>query len=206
MKVKPTFDEYINGSERFAQPILHFLRECIHEVHPSINEEIKWNFPCFIYNGSILANMAGFKQHATFGFWLSLEMKDEYDVFVHGEKTGMGNFGKITSLENLPSKEVLKSYIREAMDLHDMGVKTSPSKDKSPVPNNQHLLQALKKQSNVQEKFDRLSPSAKVDYHDWINTAKTETTRDRRLSQAIGWISDGKPRNWKYMKSWKGKS
>ena len=29
--------------------------------------------------------------------------------------------------------------------------------------------------------------------------AKTETTRGRRLAQAIEWVAEGKPRNWKYM-------
>ncbi len=84
----------------------------MHKVCPEIGEEIKWDFPSFIYKGSILENMAAFKQHATFGFWLANSMKDEYKILIHGKKTGMGHFGKITSIEDLPSKEILKSYIR----------------------------------------------------------------------------------------------
>jgi hypothetical protein len=32
-----------------------------------------------------------------------------------------------------------------------------------------------------------------------VTEAKTEDTRNRRLAQAVEWMSQGKPRNWKYM-------
>lgn len=48
----------------------------------------------------------------------------------------MEHFGKITSLEDLPSKEILKSYIREAKELFDIGEKTKPSVNKVPIPEN----------------------------------------------------------------------
>lgn len=206
MKVKPSIEEYIESSAPFAQPILHFIRECMFEVNPNLGEEIKWNFPCFIYNGSILANMAGFKQHATLGFWMASEMKDPNNLFIQGENQGMGNFGKVKSLVDLPSKEILKSYIQEAMQLHDMGVKISPSVNKKAIPDNKSLLSALKSSDSASIKFSSFSPSQKGEYHEWINDAKTDTTRDKRIVQAIEWISEGKPRNWKHMKNWKGKS
>ena len=45
----------------------------------------------------------------------------------------------------------------------------------------------------------QFSPSNKREYVDWITEAKTEATRSRRLEQAIEWMAEGKPRNWKYM-------
>ena len=47
--------------------------------------------------------------------------------------------------------------------------------------------------------FEQFSPSHKREYVDWITEAKTEATRTRRLEQAIEWMAEGKPRNWKYM-------
>ena len=29
--------------------------------------------------------------------------------------------------------------------------------------------------------------------------AKADDTRDRRIAQAVEWMAEGKPRNWKYM-------
>lgn len=34
----------------------------------------------------------------------------------------------------------------------------------------------------------------------WLTDAKTEATRDKRMKQAVEWISEGKGRNWKYEK------
>jgi len=36
--------------------------------------------------------------------------------------------------------------------------------------------------------------------NDYVREAKTEATGKKRLEIAIGWISEGKPRNWKYMR------
>jgi len=43
-----------------------------------------------------------------------------------------------------------------------------------------------------------MSASQQKDYNEWINEAKTETTRSRRIETAIEWIAEGKARNWKY--------
>jgi len=206
MKVKPTFDEYILKSEEFAQPILIYLRELIHRSCPAIQEQLKWNFPCFVYKGSNLVYMAGFKQHATFGFGLAQQMTDSQKVFIQGEKTGMGNFGKLTSIQELPSEEILIDYLHEAMLLHDQGVKQAQNTrtiTKLEVPST--FKNALERE-NISAQFESFSTSQRNDYVEWISEAKTETTRDKRITQAIEWISEGKPRNWKYMKSWKGKA
>ena len=207
MKVKPTFDEYIADCEEFAQPILVHLRELIHRNCPVIEEKIKWNFPCFVYRGSNLVYMAGFKQHATFGFGLAEHMSDDHKVFIKGEKTGMGNFGKIISIDQLPSEEILAEYLQEAMQLHDQGVKqvvrkSAPTKK---LPVHPEFMEALSK-DNLVNQFEVFSPTQQNEYAEWVSDAKTETTRDKRIIQALEWISEGKPRNWKYMKSWKWKA
>lgn len=206
MKAKPTFDEYISGCAEFAQPILLHLRKLIHQNCPGIEEKIKWNFPCFVYKGTNLVYMAGFKQHATFGFWLADHMSDSRKVFIKEEKSGMGNFGKLTSLSDLPSDEIIAEYLYEAMQLHDQGVKhtvrkSTPTKKFAIHPAFQEALS----KNNLLKQFETFSPSNQNDYAEWISDAKTETTQNKRMIQALEWISEGKPRNWKYMKSWKGK-
>jgi uncharacterized protein YdeI (YjbR/CyaY-like superfamily) len=37
------------------------------------------------------------------------------------------------------------------------------------------------------------------EYIEWLTEAKREETRAKRLAQAIEWLAEGKPRNWKYM-------
>jgi uncharacterized protein YdeI (YjbR/CyaY-like superfamily) len=45
-----------------------------------------------------------------------------------------------------------------------------------------------------------LSPSHKREYIEWINDAKTEETKNKRILTTIEWLTEGKSRNWKYEK------
>jgi uncharacterized protein YdeI (YjbR/CyaY-like superfamily) len=61
------------------------------------------------------------------------------------------------------------------------------------------FLAAIKKNKKALAAFDGFSPSHKREYIEWITDAKAEATRDRRIAQAVEWMAEGKPRNWKYM-------
>ncbi len=45
-----------------------------------------------------------------------------------------------------------------------------------------------------------MSTSHRNEYVEWLASAKQDATRKKRLSTAIEWLAEGKPRNWKYMK------
>jgi uncharacterized protein YdeI (YjbR/CyaY-like superfamily) len=193
-------DAYIARAAEFAQPILKHLREIVHQACPEVEETMKWSFPHFQYKG-LLCSMAAFKEHCAFGFWKG--------SLILGKETGkgdderaMGQFGRITKLADLPSKKVLSGYIKEAMRLNEEGVK-SPTRTKPteprPVVIPDDLAAALNANRGARETFDQFPPSHKREYIDWINEAKTEATRARRLAQAVEWMAEGKSRNWKYM-------
>ena len=59
---------------------------------------------------------------------------------------------------------------------------------------------AMKKNMKAQSAFQAFSPSHRREYIEWITEAKTDATREKRLTQAIEWISEGKSRNWKYQR------
>ena len=58
---------------------------------------------------------------------------------------------------------------------------------------------SVKKNKKAHVVFDTFSPSHRREYLEWITDAKTEATRNRRVAQAIEWMAEGKPHNWKYM-------
>ncbi len=111
----------------------------------------------------------------------------------------MGQFGRITSLTDLPDDKEIAKIIRAAMKLHDAGVK-SPSRtkpaEKLVVPD--YFLSAVKKNKKAHATYTTFSPSKKKEYVEWVTEAKTDATRDKRLQQAVEWMSEGKVRNWKY--------
>ncbi|MCA6066935.1 YdeI/OmpD-associated family protein [Chryseobacterium sp. RG1] len=194
-------DEYIEKSQDFAQPILKHIREIVHEICPDTEETIKWKFPTFMYKGKILCSMVSFKQYCSLGFWLHDEMKTLKNIETDVEKTNMFSLGKITKIGDLPSKPLLKEMILEAMELTDKGVtlkKASPSKTETEVPD--YFQNALQQNKKASEIFIKGSPSFRKEYINWLTEAKTEATRNKRMEQAIEWISEGKARNWKYMK------
>ena len=57
----------------------------------------------------------------------------------------------------------------------------------------------LKKNKEAAKHWKAFTPAKKREYIEWVTGAKQEATRDKRLKQAVEWISEGKPRNWKYM-------
>ena len=61
------------------------------------------------------------------------------------------------------------------------------------------LASALRTNSAATATFEKFNSSHRREYVDWINEAKTQATRTRRLDQAVQWMAQGKPRNWKYM-------
>jgi hypothetical protein len=122
MKKEPLIDQYIFHAAPFAQPILNHLRELIHIACPETEEKIRWGFPHFDYMG-MLVSMAAFKKHCAFTFYKGDLMNDPYGVMDKGRSESMGQMGKLTSLEDLPSDEIMISLIREAMRLNDEGVR-----------------------------------------------------------------------------------
>jgi uncharacterized protein YdeI (YjbR/CyaY-like superfamily) len=204
----PRVDAYIAKSADFAKPILNHLRKLIHDTCPTVEETIKWGMPHFEYKGAaerkprVLCSMASFKQHCAFGFWYSQGglMSGEPKA---AESTGMGQYGKISSLKDLPKTKELIKQIKESMKVHDSGIKPAPrprSTEKKTLEIPDYFTAALKKSKKALTTFEGFNYSNKKEYVDWVTEAKTDETRKSRLATAVDWMSEGKPRNWKYMK------
>jgi len=184
-------DAYIAKAAPFARPILRRMRTLVHRGCPEVVEEIKWGAPHFNYRG-MFCGMASFQEHCIFGFW-------NRALPIERDPGAAGQFGRITSVENLPSDVVFLGYVREAKRLADAGVRLAPlRKAKKPLPVPPALTAALKKKRDALAKFQAFSPSQRRDYAEWILEAKTDETRERRIATAVGWIAEGKSRNWKY--------
>ena len=194
-KRDPRVDAYITASGAFARPILKHLRRLVHRACPQVEETLKWRMPTFVYRG-ILCGMAAFKEHVSFGFW-----KHALVMGAGAPRDGMGSFGKVATLAELPTDKVIDAAIRRAMKLNREGVKApraASTRRTLAMPDD--LSTALRRNRRALAAFAAFSPTNRRDYIEWITEAKREDTRAKRLAQAIEWIAAGKPRNWKYMK------
>ncbi|GAB3383408.1 YdeI/OmpD-associated family protein [Lysobacter fragariae] len=195
-KRDPRIDAYIAKAAEFARPILSHLRDVVHAACPDCEETVKWSAPSFTYRGKILCGMAAFKQHASFGLW-------QGSVVVEGSDDGMGQFGRLTRVSDLPSKRELVGYLKQAMKLIEEGAPRTPAKPRSPkpdaeVPDELAAALALKKHARARATFEAFPLSCKREYVEWIVEAKREETRAKRLAQTLEWLAEGKRRNWKY--------
>lgn len=200
----PRVDAYLDEAEPFAEPILRHLRGLIHEVIPEVEETIKWNFPHFVLPGAkgkqaggTICSFAAFKEHCTLAFWNAPEVVG--DAAVEG---AMGEFGRITSLDDLPDEETLRGYLSTAVRLRASGAKDrrmgggAEPRPEPAVP--RELAEALAAHDRARATWEGFPPSHRREYVEWLTEAKRETTREKRLAQALEWLAEGKDRNWKY--------
>jgi hypothetical protein len=147
-----------------------------------------------MYKGEILATMAAFKQHATFGFWRGSQVvgdgREQLDA--------MGQFGRLGSVADLPEPEALKDFIHKAMALADAGVKPVRTRPLRATFGPGGSAGGAGRRTGASAHFDSFPPSCRREYVDWIVDAKRPETRAKRIVQAIEWMSEGKRRNWKY--------
>jgi uncharacterized protein YdeI (YjbR/CyaY-like superfamily) len=195
-------DAYILRSADFARPILDHIRKLVHKAWPGVEETIKWGMPFFQNNGSILCNMAAFKEHCAFGLWNASLLKDPEGILQIKDKNAMGHLDRLTSKKDLPSDKIMIAYIREAAELNEKGIKkpkpkTAPKKE-LPIP--EELMSALKKNKHALVAFEAFAPSHRREYIEWITEAKTDATREKRIATTIEWLNEGKSLRWKYQK------
>ena len=195
----PRIDDYIAKQQDFAKPILTRIRDIVHAACPEVQETLKWSTPHFQYRGGMMCAMAAFKEHALFGFWKGALIEGMSPNRNNGGEA-TGNFGRITSMKDLPSRTVLMSLVKQAMRLNDEGISV-PKPKKAPRPEATvpgALAAALDQNRRAAGHFAKFSPSQRREYIEWIDDAKRDDTKVKRIAQAIEWISDGKGRNWKY--------
>lgn len=191
MPQDPRIDAYIAKAAPFAQPILIHLRTLVHSVLPGVEEAIKWGMPHFLYKGKNLAGMAAFTAHAAFVLHRAGRQGVE-------DRDGMGAYGKIRTLADLPSDAQLTARLLEGKDQIDNPPKAAKPK---PAPKPEiavpaDLAAALT--SAARETFEAFAPSHRREYLEWITEAKRPETRAKRIAQTVEWLAEGKKRNWKY--------
>jgi len=162
---------------------------------PNAVETLKWSAPAFTVDDKILLIMAAFKAHAALNFWRGQEIRGQ-----EANAEAMGQFGKLTSIDDLPSDAELDALIAEAARL--AATAPAPRKVKhEPKPAAElhpDFAAALEASPAAKATLEGFAPSARRDYLDWVSEAKQEATRAKRIATAVEWLAEGKKRHWKY--------
>lgn len=204
MEYDPGVDTYMAGAADFAKPILERLRRLVHEHCPGVEEAIKWSLPHFEYAGDNLCVMASYKAHCSFTFLKADLMTDPRLKAGKDLKPIQRFLGKITKTSDLPTDEEFAAMLKEAMLLNESGIKIARQKSETDKPKvfetPDYLIAALAAKPEAKDVFESKSNSFRKEYIIWITDAKTDETRQKRISEALEWIAEGKGRFWKHQK------
>jgi len=188
-KIDPRVDAYIAKSADFAKPILKRIRAAVHKGQPRVTETIKWGVPAYVDDRGILCMTPAFKQHCAWVFW-SGRKPSTIDAT---------SLRRITSASDLPSQRDMVAAVKEAASgARPAAKKAAPRRSPRPVRVPAYFTAALKKKPKALAAFTAFPPSHKREYVEWIDSARTDETRQRRIATAMEWIASGKSRNWKY--------
>ncbi|KPF61434.1 hypothetical protein IP88_15770 [alpha proteobacterium AAP81b] len=184
-------DAYIAGAEAFARPVLVHIRGIVHAAMPAATETIKWGMPFFELNGKRLAMMAAFKAHVGLGV---------FDGTLMASGDGMGQFGKITGLADLPPDAEIVARLHAAAALIASGAPARPraAMPKPALAMPDDLAAALAGDAAAQAAFEGFPPGARREYVEWVVTAKQPATRARRIATTVAQCAEGKRLHWKY--------
>lgn len=188
-------DKGISELEPFAQVICKHLRKLILSADPELIEDWKWG-PNYYLNGMVCGYW-GFKKHVSFVFFQGSLLKDKKKILLENPGNVHNRHIKFTD-ESQINDDLILEYLFEAIDNNRKGLKILETKDKTiDVPDD--VTKQLKK-AKVLTYFESLAFSHRKEYIQWIESAKKEETRTKRIRQAIEKLADKQGLNSKYKK------
>lgn len=170
-------------------------------ISTELQEDWKWRFPTYTWNGKNVVATASFKNHFGLWFFQGALLKDPYDLLHNAQvgKTKTMRHLHFTKPEDVPMN-IVKQYIQEAITNTKNGKKVLIERGSKKVVTPERLKDELRNNVTLNTYYGKLSLSKQREYCQYINEAKKETTKNRRLEKIIPMILEGKCLNDTYRK------
>jgi uncharacterized protein YdeI (YjbR/CyaY-like superfamily) len=174
---------------------LLFLKSIIDKTE--LVETIKWGGPIYVYNKKNVIGIGGFKNYFAIWFLNGVFLKDEKKRLINAQedKTKSMRQWRFTSKEDVSETEVLQ-YILEAIENEKQGKIIKPSKKEAIV--SELLQKEMNNNPALAEAFQKFSPYKQYEFLEYIETAKQEKTKLRRIEKVIPMILGNVGLNDKY--------
>ncbi len=163
-----------------------------------LDKSIKWGAEVFTWDGKNVVSYGGFKDYFAIWFFNGVFLNDTYKVLVNAQegKTKSLRQWRFKSIEEIDRKKILE-YVNEAIEVDKKGLKMQPDKF-APVAPARLLADTLKKDNGLKSAFEKLTPGRQKEYIVYLNEAKQETTKLKRLDKIKPMILKGAGLNDKY--------
>ncbi|PZX48404.1 YdeI/OmpD-associated family protein [Algoriphagus chordae] len=169
---------------------LKLLRKIILDC--GLTEESKWGVPCYTFRKNNVLVLAAFNDYCSVSFFKGALLSDTYKMLSKpGENTQAARLIKFTNTSEIAkSKDILKAYIFEAIELEKLGLKVEFEKNPDPIP--EELQQKLDENKSLKEAFEGLTPGRQRGYILYFSAPKQSKTRESRIDKSIPKILAGK--------------
>lgn len=189
-RVNETIEKSLAGKSEEIQELFFKLREILINHDERLTESIKWGMPSYDYK-TIVVGLGAFKNHVSIWFHKGAIMKDELGLFSPSGNRQMGQIkfepGDVINIEGI------KIYLDEAISLNEAGIKqkkAKPNNDKTYLDSNDLMAELLKHQEAAAF-FNSLTKNQQNNFTTFVEDAKQEATKRRRIERTIDRLSNG---------------
>jgi uncharacterized protein YdeI (YjbR/CyaY-like superfamily) len=189
-KTNPNVDAFIANAKNW-QPELKLLRAIL--LDSQLTEDFKWSQPCYTLDEKNVIVLGPMKDSCAFAFFKGALLKDPHGVLTRpGQHSQSARWIKFTSTREIAEmKSVLKSYIREAIQIEKSGLKVKLKKTSDlKLPEEFQLM--LDEFPDVKKAFEALTPGRQRAYIYHFSAPKQSKTREARIRKFMPHILKGK--------------
>lgn len=159
---------------------LTLLRKIVLET--GLTEEIKWGAPVYTHNGKNIVSVGALKESANIGFFKGVLLSDKNKILQQQGNLQSGRIVKFTKVQDIKVvKDVLKTYILEAIEIEESGKKVEFKKNPEPIPD--ELLEAMGNDPLFKKAFYSLTPGRQRGFIIHFSQPKQSQTRIRRIEK-----------------------
>lgn len=174
---------------------LELLRQIVLET--GLKEELKWGAPVYTHHGKNIVSVGALKDSANIGFFKGVLLADKHKILQQQGNLQSDRIIKFTNVNDIKKiKDVLKSYVLEAMAIEDSGKKVEYKKNPEPIP--EELVKAFEEAPAFKKAFYALTPGRQRGYIIHFSQPKQSKTRIERIEKYKQQIFNGIGLNDKY--------
>jgi len=188
-KTNPKVDFFFNKAKQWREEY-EKLRTII--LDTQLTEELKWGVPCYTSEKKNIVLIHGFKEYCAILFTKGALLKDAKGVLIQQtENVQSARQIRFTNVREIAKMEsTLKSYIKEAVEVENAGLKVELKKTadyKIPV----EFQTRLDENTSLRDAFYALTPGRQRSYLYYFSQPKLSKTRAARVEKYVDIILDG---------------
>ena len=189
-KTNPKVDWYFVKNKAWSKEI-ETLRTIALEC--GLTEELKWGCPCYTLYGNNIILIHVFKEYCAYLVFKGVLLKDKKKILI--QQTPNVQVARqirfINIKEVVKLKSVLKTYIKEAIDVEKKGLKPELKKTSEFTMPEEFKIK-LNENSALKKSFFALTPGRQRGYLLYFSSAKQSATRISRIEKYVPKIFSGK--------------